>query len=209
MKKSQILKSDGYIKEQKIRLKAERKTILCKFFVISILFLIFIGIFSLILTREPPDKWEHKKITFQKLSYEEGEGFNPLSRYSGSRKIWVMYGTDGSKYTIPRRHVKDKNMNAFAEKLSPNQQYEIVYSEDYYKNVKAMYSDDEELISLDTSVDIWRSDRTSAYISILVLFVLMIICDTLGWIFWCKKQRVNIKKIKTKISARINKKIKK
>ena len=68
---NKIAKSDGYIKNQNIRLRNTRVAILLKMSLVAVPLVTLLVFFSvLILSTPSPEKWEHSQITYSDISRE-------------------------------------------------------------------------------------------------------------------------------------------
>ncbi len=182
---------DGYIKNQYIALKKVRALILMKISCIVVPFgLILIILAGIILSTPSPDKWKHKDITFSDITFETA------IRYE---KYFLNTTEDGS-FLLP----SDKDEVAILkQQLKPDQQYHIIYSENiFFQIIESLSSDDGELVKLENSVANWKYNRTVLYTVVAFVLVLIFIGS-----FWeCRKERRQIKVIKSKITDRMNRK---
>lgn len=84
-----------------------------------------------------------------------------------------------------------------------------MYTENIFTKItKSLSYDDREFVSLDESVSEWKSERKGLCIFVVVMLFLIIVGSTLIYMFWCKKEREEIVKIKSKIDERISKRMK-
>ena len=187
-------KTDGYIKNQNMRLKEMRLNILLKILCVivplAILMAVLWGIMSI---NPPPEKWEQKQITYSNISKER------VAR----RSTYVLYTTDGDRYILG---TGTEETELLSQQLIPNQQYSIIYCENIFtKTTKSLSSPDNEFIDLDKSIAEWETDRQSFYIILVAMTFLMVVGSILIYFTWCKKERQQIQKIKIKISERLEK----
>ena len=195
MQNSDKQKTDGYIKNQNMRLKEMRLNILlkisCVIVPMAILMAILWGIFSI---NPPPEKWEQKQITYSNISRE---------RVAGRRSTYVLYTTDGDRYILG---TGTEETELLSQQLIPNQQYSIIYCENIFTKItRSLSSPDNEFIDLDKSIAEWETDRQSFYIILVAMTFLMVVGSILIYFTWCKKERQQIQKIKIKISERLEK----
>lgn len=187
-------KTDGYIKNQNMRLKEMRLNILLKILCVivplAILMAVLWGIMSI---NPPPEKWEQKQITYSNISRERIAG-------KGS---YVLYTTDGDRYILG---TGTEETELLSQQLIPNQQYRIVYSENLFTKItQSLSSPDKEFIELEKSVAEWEHEQKTFQIVCVIMICLMLVGSVMCYAFWCKKERQEIKKIKAKISARLSK----
>ena len=187
-------KSDGYIKNQTMRLKEKQLLISLKILCIIIPLAIFIvvlwGIMSI---NPPPEKWEQKQITYSNISRER------IAR----RGTYVLYTTDGDRYILG---TGTEETELLSQQLIPNQQYSIIYCENIFTKItQSLSSPDNEFIELDKSIAEWEHDQKIFHMICAIMICLMLIGSVISYAFWCKKERQEIKKIKAKISARLSK----
>jgi len=193
-------KTDGYIKNQSMRLKEMRLNILlkmsCVIVPMAILMAILWGIFSI---NPPPEKWESAQITFSSISRES------LPKRRGTRGTYVLNTTDGDGYILG---MGTDEMEVLKKQLVPNRQYSIVYCENAFTRItKSLSSDNEEFIELEKSISEWETDQQSFYIILVAMTFLMVVGSILIYFTWCKKECQQIQKIKIKISERLEKRI--
>ena len=182
---------DGYIKNQYIALKKVRTVILLKISCVVVpLGLILIILAGLILCTPSPDKWQHKDITFSDITRE----------YTYRKHTPFLNTTDDGSFILP---LDTDEVEILQQHLKPDQQYHIIYSENpFYQIIESLSADNCELVKLENSVAVWEYNRTVLYTIIAFVFVLMPIGS-----FWnSRKERRQIKGIKSKINARLNRK---
>lgn len=187
-------KTDGYIKNQNMRLKEMRLNIplkiSCVIVPMAILLAILWGIFSI---NPPPEKWEQTQITYSNISRE----------YFAHRGTYVLHTTDGDGYILG---IGTKETELLSQQLIPNQQYSIVYCENMVTRItKSLSSPDHEFIELDNSIAEWERDQKVLHIISAIMICLMLIGSIISYAFWCRKERREIKKIKSKIAMRQSK----
>ena len=188
-------KTDGYIKNQNMRLKEKRLNSLlkisCVIVPMAILMAILWGIFSI---NPPPEKWESAQITFSSISRE---------RLLKRRGTYVLNTTDGDCYILG---IGTDEMEVLKKQLVPNRQYSIVYCENaFIKITQSLSSDNEEFIELEKSISEWETVQQGFYITLVAMTFLMVVGGILIYFTWCKKERQQIQKIKIKISERLEK----
>ena len=191
-------KTDGYIKNQNMRLKEMRLNILlkisCVIVPMAILMAILWGILSI---KPPPEKWESAQITFSSISREHRPS------YRGTRGTYVLNTTDGDCYILG---IGTDEMEVLKKQLVPNRQYSIVYCENaFIKITQSLSSDNEEFIELEKSISEWETVQQGFYITLVAMTFLMVVGGILIYFTWCKKERQQIQKIKIKISERLEK----
>ena len=194
---NKIAKSDGYIKNQNIRLRNTRVAILLKMSLVAVPLAMLLVFFSaLILSTPSPEKWERSQITYSDISRE----------YFIKRSSYFLNTTDNGKFILP---LGTKDVEELTQQLEPGKQYSIVYTENIFTKITQSLSyGDREFVSLDESVSKWESERKGLCIFIVVMLFLMMVGSTLIYIFWCKKERKEIVKIKSKMDERISKRTK-
>ncbi len=190
-------KTDGYIKNQNIRLKEMRFNILLKISCVIVPSVILMAIlWGIVSLTPPPEKWESAQITFSSISRERS--FGPRSH-----SVYVLNTAEGDKYILG---IGTDEMNLLSKQLVPNQQYSIIYcGNPFTKITKSLFSDDEEFIELEEAISEWENDQQIFYIILAVMIFLMIVGSILIYFIWCKKERQQILKIKIKISERLAK----
>ena len=186
--------TDGYIKNQNMRLKEMRLNILlkisCVVVPIAILMAILWGIVSI---NPPPEKWESAQITFSSISRER----------TFRRSTYILNTTDGDRYILG---VGTDEIEALKKQLVPNRQYSIVYCKNAFTRItKSLSSDNEEFIELEKSISEWENDQIVFYIILAIMAFLMIVGSISIYFTWCKKERQQIIKTKIKISERLEK----
>ena len=187
-------KTDGYIKNQNMRLKEMRLNILwkilCVIVPLAILMAVLWGMFSI---TPPPEKWEQTQITYSNISRERVT--------KGS--TYVLYTTDGDRYILG---IGTEETELLSQQLIPNQQYSIIYCENIFTKItQSLSSSEKEFIELDESIAEWENDQKVFHIICAIIICVMLIGSIISYAFWCKKERQEIKKIKSKISARLSK----
>ena len=190
---SKLAEEDGYIKNQYIALKKVRTVILLKISCVVVpLGLILIILAGLILCTPSPDKWQHKDITFSDISRE----------YVMRNSPYFLNTTDEGSFILP---LGTEEIEALTQPLTPNQQYHIIYTENiFFRITQSLSYGDSELVLLDESVSEWEKERKELYIFSVIIFVLMSVGSILIYNLWCKRERQQIKKIKSKITDRLN-----
>ena len=188
---SKLAEEDGYIKNQYIALKKVRTVILLKISCVVVpLGLILIILAGLILCTPSPDKWQHKDITFSDITRE----------YTYRKHTPFLNTTDDGSFILP---LDTDEVEILQQHLKPDQQYHIIYSENpFYQIIESLSADNCELVKLENSVAVWEYNRTVLYTIIAFIFVLMPIGSFLNF----RKERRQIKGIKSKINARLNRK---
>ena len=184
-----LAKDDRYIKNQYISLRKVRSSMLLKIsFVVVPLGLILIFLAGIIICTPSPDKWQHKDITFSDIT----------RKYTyRTHKPFLNTANDGS-FILP---LSTDEVEILKQQLKPNQQYHIIYTENPFLQCAVSLSvDDCELIKLENSVANWEYGRTVLYAIIASIFVLIPIGSYLN----CRKERWQIKGIKSKINNRLN-----
>ena len=189
-------KTDGYIKNQNMRLKEMRLIILLKISYIivpmAILMAILCGLTSL---NPPPEKWEQKQITYSNIARERA--------LTSGRSNYVLYTKEGDRYILG---IGTEEMELLSQQLIPDQQYSIVYYENIFNKItQSLSSSDKEFIELDESIAEWEHDQKISHIFCAVMICLMIIGSLISYAFWCRKECREIKKIKSKIATRLSK----
>jgi len=188
-------KTDGYIKNQKMRLKEMRLNILLKILCVivplAILMAILWGIMSI---NPPPEKWEQKQITYSNISREIITRGGP----------YVLYTTDGDRYILG---TGTEETELLSQQLIPNQQYNIIYCKNIFTKItRSLSSPDNEFIELDKSIAEWEHDQKIFHMICAIMICLMLIGSVISYAFWCRKECHEIKIIKSKISTRLSKK---
>ena len=188
-------KSDGYIKNQNMRLKEKQLLISLKILCIIIPLAIFIVVlWGMMSIKPPPEKWEQKQITYSNISRERVAG----------RSTYVLYTTDGDRYILG---TGTEETELLSQQLIPNQQYSIIYCENIFTKItRSLSSPDNEFIDLDKSIAEWEHDQKIFHIICAIMICLMLIGSVISYAFWCRKECQEIKKIKSKISTRLSKK---
>ena len=188
-------KTDGYIKNQNMRLKEMRLNILLKILCVIVPLAILMAPWGIISIDPSPEKWEQKQITYSNISRE---------RVARRRSTYVLYTTDGERYILG---VGTEEAKLLSQQLIPNQQYNIVYCEKIFnKCTQSLSSPDNEFIKLDKSVAEWKNNQKIFHIICVIMICLMLIGSVISYAFWCRKECQEIKKIKSKISTRLRKK---
>ena len=187
-------KTDGYIKNQNMRLKEMRLNILlkisCVIVPLAILMAVLWGIMSI---NPPPEKWEPAQITFSSISRDR------IFR----RGTYVLNTTDGDRYILG---MGTDEIEVLSKQLVPHQQYSIIYCENTFTKItQSLSSDNEEFIELEKSISEWKTDQKIFHIILAVMAFLMIAGSILIYLTWCKKDRQQILKTKIKISERLAK----
>lgn len=194
---NKLARDDGYIKNQYISLRKTRTVVLLKLALVVplVLFLIFYA--GLILSTPSPKKWQQKDITFSDISRE----------YVMRSSPYFLNTTDSGSFILT---IGTKEVESLTQQLKSNQQYHIIYTENlFFKITQSLSSDECEFINLDDSVAEWEKDRKELCVFSVIIFVLTVAGSILVYNFWCKKERQQIKKIKSKITDRINRNKKK
>lgn len=188
-------KSDGYIKNQNIRLKDMRTAILLKIsFVVVPLVLLLVFFTGLIFSTPSPEKWKHDQITFSGISRE----------YFIKRSLYFLNTTDDGQFILPLSTAKIEELT---HQLTPNKQYTIVYTENSFTKItRSLSYGDCEFVKLDESVADWKKEREQLCIFTVIMLFFMAVGSALIYTLWCKKERQQIKKIKSKITDRLSKK---
>lgn len=191
-------KSDGYIKNQNISLRKTRFTILLKISLVVVPLAMMLIVFAgLILSTPSPEKWQQKDVVFSDISRE----------HFMKRSPYFLNTTNDGSFILP---LSTKEIESLTQKLKPNQQYHIIYTENpFFKITKSLSSENGEFVKLDDSVAEWEKERTELYIFSVIIFVLMSVGSILIYNLWCKRERQQIKKIKSKITDRLNRNKKK
>lgn len=187
---NQKIKHDGYIKNQKIRLRRFYGYISAKTIIVILpmltMMIALLGIFTI---NPPPEKWKQKQIVFLSVS----------EKRTAKRSVYVLNTTDG-EYVLG---VRANRARALSAQLIPYGEYSIVYCENALtKIVEALYSDGCVYIDLDKSIRERERSLNILYIVEPVMFFTMISGCLLIYTLRCKRERLEIKKIKSRISER-------
>ena len=187
------IKSDGYIKNKSISLRKTRTTIFLKIALVVVPLAMLLMFFAgLVLSTPSPEKWYHKDITFSDITRE----------YVMKSSPYFLNTTDEGSFILP---LGTKEIESLTQQLTPNQQYHIIYTENpFFKITKSLSSQNSEFLKLDDSVAKWEKERKELYIFSVIIFVLMCVGSILIYNLWCKRERRQIKKIKSKITDRLN-----
>lgn len=191
------IKSDGYIKNQNIRLRNMRVAISLKISLVVVPLAVLIVFFAgLILSTPSPEKWEQSQITYSDISRE----------YFIRRSSYFLNTTDEGKFVLP---LGTTEIEELTQQLIPNEEYTIVYTENLFTRItKSLSYGDRKFVKLDESVAEWEKERKELGIFAGVIFFLMTAGSVLVYVFWCKKERKQIVKIKSKIDERLSKRTK-
>ena len=147
---------------------------------------------GLILSTPSPEKWQQKDITFSDISRE----------YVMRSSPYFLNTTDEGSFILP---LGTEEIEALTQQLKPNGQYQIIYTENiFFRITQSLSYGDSELVLLDESVSEWEKERKELYIFSVIIFVLMSVGSILIYNLWCKRERQQIKKIKSKITDRLN-----
>ena len=193
-----LAKSDGYIKNQCMRIKQNRGYILLKISIVVFPLALFLAVATFgTLSTPSPEKWERSQITYSDISREY---------FIRHRSSYMLNTTDEGRFVLP---LSTKEIEELTQQLEPGKQYSIVYTKNLFTKItKSLSYGDCEFISLDDSVFEWKSERKGLFIFIVVMLFLIIVGSTLIYMFWCKKEREQILKIKSKIDESLSKKMK-
>lgn len=186
-------KSDGYIKNQNISLRKIRFTILLKISLVVVPLAMMLIVFAgLILSTPSPEKWQQKDVTFSDISRE----------YVMRSSPYFLNTTDEGSFILP---LCTEEIEALTQQLKPNGQYQIIYTENpFFKITKSLSSENGEFVKLDDSVAKWEKERKELCVFFVIIFILMVVGSILIYNLWCKRERQQIKKIKSKITDRLN-----
>ncbi|MBE6790406.1 MAG: hypothetical protein E7535_04355 [Ruminococcaceae bacterium] len=184
-------KTDGYIKNQYIRIKNERISVLIKISTVVVpivLFLIFYA--SLVLTTPVPEKWERSEIIYSDIYNDYHMGY-----YSD-----FLNTVDEGSFVLPVGYEKIEELN---RQLMPGKSYSIVYTETLFSRIINSLSDDsKEYIKMEDAVEKWKKERRELSIASAICVFLLISGIILSYTLWCKPEREQINKIKLKINTR-------
>lgn len=195
-------KSDGYIKNQRKRLKENRGYILFKISLVvvplAILLIISAGI---VLSIPSPEKGEQKEITFSNISRERIF----FTGRRSSRTAYVLNTVQDGQFILP---LSTKEIEELTQQLIPDKQYTIIYTENLFTKItKSLSYGDREFIKLKESVAKWEKEREELCVFTVIVLFLMTVGSILIYMFWCKKERHQMVKIKNKINERLYKKL--
>lgn len=195
-------KSDGYIKNQRMRLKENRGYILLKISIIVVpLAMLLVLSIGIILSTPSPEKWDQKEITFLDIS-KERTFFSGIRR--GSRTSYVLNTVQDGQFILP---LSTKEFEGLTQQLIPDKQYTITYTENLFTKItKSLSYGGREFIKLEESVAKWEKEREALCVFAVIVLVLMTVGSILIYLFWCKKERQQMVKIKNKINERLYKK---
>lgn len=195
-------KSDGYIKNQRMRLKQNRNYILFKISIVVLPLALILTVASVgTLSTPSPDKWKHEEITFTDIS-KERTFFSGIRR--GSRTSYVLNTVQDGQFILP---LSTKEFEGLTQQLIPDKQYTITYTENLFTKItKSLSYGGREFIKLEESVAKWEKEREALCVFAVIVLVLMTVGSILIYLFWCKKERQQMVKIKNKINERLYKK---
>ena len=119
-------KSDGYIKNQRKRLKVQRGYILLKFLIVIAPLALFLAVASVGTLNTPsPEKWKHEEITYKDISWE-------IVRFSKrASHAYVLNTEEDGQFIIP---LGINEIDAFSQQLVSGQKYHIVYTGNYFNS---------------------------------------------------------------------------
>ena len=188
---------DGYIKNQRLAIRALRIAIFWKY-ATTFLILIFIPLwlFGLAVDR-PPKEWVHTDIVYSRISYEQVG----LRRF----KDYVLIDGDGTRFVIKQ---KDVPVDLLEKQLVPGQVCSIVYSTTIAggNQMEALSVGDMVFQHIDPSVSYWSDRRQflirAIYVTLAAEALALFLIDRL----WCKKEYQQIKKHRANIHRRTAKK---
>lgn len=185
-------KSDGYIKNQRKRLKENRGYILLKISIVVVpLAMLLVLSIGIILSTPSPEKWDQKEITFLDIS-KERTFFSGIRR--GSRTSYVLNTVQDGQFILP---LSTKEFEGLTQQLIPDKQYTITYTENLFTKItKSLSYGGREFIKLEESVAKWEKEREALCVFAVIVLVLMTVGSILIYLFWCKKERQQMVKIK-------------
>lgn len=182
---------DGYIQNKRHKIKMERQAILwsyCYTFPIALFILTFM--FILVVT-PPPEKWETVQVVYYRVSEHR------VSR--GPDRV-IFHTTDGQEYQI---NATDYTFDEANRVLNRGQTYLLTYSPSIlYKNVMALSTEEEILISLEESLSQYEISRRRELCILIVLTIVEVISLFLIDRLACKNMYAEIKKLKQDIAIR-------
>ncbi len=185
---------DGYIKNKNIAIKKVRKSILNKYGFITFLILIFIPVWLIgMVAEQPPEKWTHDNIVFSHISR------GPYIRYVGSP--YLLNAQNGDRFVIKPRMV---SIDDLSESLVPGRVYSIVYSNTIAggDHIQALSDETTVYQDLNKSISKWKNKQKEMIIAIILTLLIEIIAIILIDRLWCKKEHLQIKKLKNDIKRR-------
>lgn len=196
MQSPNMKKADGYIKNQNRRLKEMRLRVLLKIACVLMPMAILTAVFGSIMSiNPPPEKWEQKQITFLSISRET---------VSKRRSSYILNTTDGERYILA---IGADEMEALSQQLIPYQEYTVIYCENIFTKItRSLSSSGNEWIQLEKSVSEWENDQRTFTIICVIMICFIFIGSAASYAFWCKKERREIKRIKSKIRTRRSRK---
>lgn len=193
-------KSDGYIKNQRMRLKQNRNYILFKISIVVLPLALILAVATFgTLSTPSPEKWKHEEITYKDISWE-------IVHFSKrASHAYVLNTEEDGQFIIP---LGINEIDAFSQQLVSGQKYHIVYTGNYFNSyTKALSSGNREFIKLEESVAKWEKERKEYYIFAVISVFIMSVGSVLIFTFLCKEERREIAKIKSKMDERLRKKM--
>lgn len=196
-----LAKSDGYIKNQCMRIKQNRGYILFKISIVVFPLALFLAVATFgTLSTPSPEKWKHEEITLKNVSWEV---VFLLDRHRS--RAYVLNTEQGEQFVLL---VSINEGEALSKQLVPGRKYHIVYTGNYFNNfTKALSDDNREFIKLEESVAKWEKERKEYYIFAVISVFIMSVGSVLIFTFLCKEERREIAKIKSKMDERLRKKM--
>lgn len=174
------------------RLSHHRKRIAKKLFMglIVPIGVLLLTVITLIFTEEP-DNWHTVNITVKEFSRASEWNYKHSAKTYG-----VLVSEDGARYTTKL------NVKSTEELFKIGEEYEIVYSKSYKindKTVQAAKLGDEEIISLDSSIKQFKTNRTILFVIFLGCIVISATLTPIILRFFCKEELKCIRQIKRKL----------
>ena len=184
-------KTDGYIKNQFIRIKNERISVLIKISTVVVPIVLFLILYaSLVLTTPVPEKWERSEIIYSDIYNDYHMG-----HYSD-----FLNTVDEGSFVLPVGYEKIEELN---RQLMPGKSYSIVYTKTLFSRIiKSLSDDSTEYIKMEDAVEKWKKERRELSIVSAICVFLLISGIILSYTLWCKPEREQINKIKLKINTR-------
>lgn len=190
-------RKDGFLRELEGKHAACKVWMAIKSLLVALPFLLIalfiFGLWMLWLSEGPPDTWRTETVRYARMDRRLSLSSRGMTNY-----IYVLITTDGREFVVHDRLASD-----LEEALTYGAVCEITHHKRLGSNTTCgLISGERVFIDLAEKEAQWYSDRVAFPRYVLIWLGLSVLAASLGYIFWCRKDREELARIRERIRVR-------
>lgn len=190
-------RKDGFLRELERKHAACKVWMAIKSLLVALPFLLMalfiFGLWMLWLSGGAPDTWRTETVRYARMDRRLSLSAKGMTNY-----MYILITTDGREFVVP-----DKLASDLEEALTYGAVCEITHNKRlWYNTTCGLASGDLVFIDLAEKEAQWYSDRVAYPRYVLIWLGLSVLAASLGYIFWCRKDREELARIRERIRVR-------